>query len=246
MHNTYWRKEEGRAKTSFKKYTSHFIARFACERELETEQNCNILTSPAPPDIAVCRSCSPGLLNRGPGGPASLGHVLIPASSHQLVWSPNSLGVPRAPSAGWWLSLPHLVSNSSDLQLADFLSPPSYIIVHSPTQSLEWHVWSSSSGNNCHVVHRSLSSGAPVYECIMGFYLVPFRQPNPSTRFLLITAIGMCHLLPVHHFGMAYLAGSKVNIKQKQQSSASVFHAQVFTGFSGHGNSIHKNGFGIK
>ena len=28
----------------FKKYTSHFIARFACERELETEQNCNILT----------------------------------------------------------------------------------------------------------------------------------------------------------------------------------------------------------
>ena len=26
--------------------------------------------------------------------------------------------------------------------------------------SLEWHVWSSSSGNNCHADHRSLSSGA--------------------------------------------------------------------------------------
>ena len=26
------------------KYTSHFIERFVCERELETEQNCNILT----------------------------------------------------------------------------------------------------------------------------------------------------------------------------------------------------------
>ena len=26
--------------------------------------------------------------------------------------------------------------------------------------SLEWHVWSSSSGNNCHAVHGSLSSGA--------------------------------------------------------------------------------------
>ena len=67
------------------------------------------------------------------------------------------------------------VSNSSDFQLThDFLSTPSYIIVQSPTQSLEWHVWSSI-GNNYHAVQRSLSSGASVYECIMGFYLVPFR-----------------------------------------------------------------------
>ena len=76
---------------------------------------------------------------------------------------------------------------TSRLKLADFLSTPSYIILQSPTQSLEWHVWSSSSGNNCHAVQRSLSSGASVYECIMGFYLVPFRQPNPPTRFLSIT-----------------------------------------------------------
>ena len=96
----------------------------------------------------------------------------------------------------------------------DFLSPPSYIIVQSPTQSLEWHVWSSSSGNNCNAVHRSLSSGASVYECIMGFYLVPFFQPHPPTRFLLITTIGMCQFLPVHHFGMACLAGSRVNMQQ--------------------------------
>ena len=52
-------------------------------------KECSILTSPAPPDIAVCRSRSPGLLNRRPGGPLRL--VLF--------------------------SLPHLVSNSSDLQL---------------------------------------------------------------------------------------------------------------------------------
>ena len=79
-----------------------------------------------------------------------------------------------------------LRSNSSD-----FLSSPSYIIVQSPTQSptqsFECHVWSSSSGNNYHAVQRSLSSSASVYECIMGFYLVPFRQPNPPTRFLSIT-----------------------------------------------------------
>ena len=47
-----------------------------------------------------------------------------------------------------------------------------------PTRSLKSHVWSSSSGNNCHAVHGSLSSGASVYECTMGiFLLVPFHQP---------------------------------------------------------------------
>ena len=94
-------------------------------------------------------------------------------------------------SAFCWLSRPHLVSNSSGPQLVWLPVSLSNIKVQSPTrsptQSLEWHVWSSSSGNNCHAVHRSLSSGASVYECIMGFYLVPFRQPNPPTRFLSIT-----------------------------------------------------------
>ena len=116
-------------------------------------------------------------------------------------------------SAGWWLSLLHLLSNSFDLQLTDFLSPPNYIIVQSPTQSLEWHAWSLWSGNNCHAVHRSLSSGASVYACAMGFYLVPYCQSYPPTRFPLITAIGMCHFLSVNHFGMTCLVGSKVNIQ---------------------------------
>ena len=177
--------------------------------------------------------------------PSAWGPSLSGTCSRSIIFSPTGLqtqsGVPRVPSAGWWLSLPHLVSNSSDLQLSggpegpfcrvvafsttsfsnlsdpqltDFLSLPSYIIVQSPTQSLEWHVCLSSRGNNCYAVQRSLSSGASVYECIMGFYLDPFRQPNPPTRFLLITAIGMCHFLPMHHFEMACLAGSKVNIQQ--------------------------------
>ena len=75
--------------------TSHFIervgkgySRFYCENELEAEQNCNILTSPAPPDIAVCHSRSPGLLNQRPQGP--LRWVLF--------------------------SQPHLVTNGSGLQ----------------------------------------------------------------------------------------------------------------------------------
>ena len=82
----------------------------------------------------------------------------------------------------------------------------------SPTRSLEWHDWSSSSGNNCHAVQRSLSSGASVYECIMGFTLSHFiSQINPRDLFRLL-AIGMCHFLPVHHFVMACLLGPKVKI----------------------------------
>ena len=54
----------------------------------------------------------------------------------------------------------------------------SSMATRSPTRSLKSHVWSSSSGNNCHAVHRSLSSGASVYECTMGiFLLVPFHLP---------------------------------------------------------------------
>ena len=135
------------------------------------------------------------MLNRRLGGSAfcwlSLPHLITNWSGPQ---TPSR--VLRAPCAGWWLSLPHLLSNSSDLQLVWSLSrwlpvSPSYITVQSPTQSptqsLEWQVWSSSNGNNCHAVQRSLPSGVLVYERIMGFYLVPFRQPNLPTRFLSIT-----------------------------------------------------------
>ena len=93
---------------------------------------------------ALCLTRSPGLINWRPEGPAFC----------------------------WVLfSLPHLVSNSFDLQIPDFLSSPNYVIGQSPTQSMEWHVRSSSSENNCHAVQRSLSSGASVYDCTMGFYL---------------------------------------------------------------------------
>ena len=69
---------DGTKKTSdtvlFEKYTSHYIERVVCEWELETEQNCNILT-PTLLAITAFVSRSPWLLNRGPVGPASLGHV---------------------------------------------------------------------------------------------------------------------------------------------------------------------------
>ena len=188
-----------------------------------------------------CLSCSPGLLNRRPWGPLCWLQAFSTASCHQQVSKLS--GVPKALLQGGGflyhiLSLTHLISNSQ----SGVLRAPFCWVVAFPTTSciqllwtptnwlpvftelydssiahsisLEWHVWLSSSGNNCHAVHRSLSFGASVYACTMGFYLVPYCQPSPPMRFLLITAIGMCHFLPVHHFGMACLTGSKVNIQQ--------------------------------
>ena len=120
-----------------------------------------------------------------------------------------STGGPGAHSAGWWLSLLHLISIFTGPQLIRAPRPfrpdvalptttrpsPSPTLTgtvtsvltelyncststQSPTRSLKSHVWSSSSRNNRHAVHRSLSSGASVYECTMGIsYLVPFHQP---------------------------------------------------------------------
>ena len=200
-------------------------------------KDCNILTSTLMAISVVSFSFSSAVQPEARGlsfllSAGFLYHILSPTG----LASKLNRGSKRPLLPGGGFSTTYLVSNSSDLQLnrgsrrpllpgggfppthlnsnsSDFLSPPSYIIVQSPSQFLERHVWSSSSGNNCHAVQRSLSSGASVYECIMGFYLVTFRQPNPHTRSLLITAIGKCHFLPVHHFGMACLARSKVNIQ---------------------------------
>ena len=166
-----------------------------------------------PPALSLSRSHDAQPEARGPTLLA-----FSTASYHHLVWSPNSIGGPEGPF--WWVvAFPNTSClQLSGSQLTDFLSTPSYIIVQSPTQSstqsLEWHVWSSSSENNCHAqltLFRCISLW--VYHRI--FYFVPFFQPSPPTRFLLITAIGMYHFLPVHHFGMACLAGSKVNIQHK-------------------------------
>ena len=66
-------------------------------------------------------------------------------------------------------------------------------------------------------VMQSIGHSLPVHQSTnvpWDFYLVPFFQPSPPTLFRLITAIGMYHFPPLHHFGMACLAGSKFNIQQ--------------------------------
>ena len=94
-----------------KTYLSLYMKGLCVRGSWKTEQNCNILT-PTLLAITAFLSRSPELLNRGPGGSASLG-----ASFLCRILSPTRLilnwliGGLRDPSAGCWLSLPHLVSN---------------------------------------------------------------------------------------------------------------------------------------
>ena len=87
-----------------------------------------------------------------------------------LLW-PSAWCLSRSPgllNRRPWLSLPHLVTNKSpNYLLPVFTELYNSSIAHSI--SLEWHVWSSSSGKYYHAVHRSLSSGASVYDCTLEF-----------------------------------------------------------------------------
>ena len=140
------------------------------------------------------------MLNRRPWA-HSAGWWLFLLHLITIFSGPHSTG-PQAPSA--WCSFPYHISsitrliwpwNSNLTELYNSSTP-----TWSPTRSLKSHVQSSSSGNNCHAVQRSPSSGASVYESIMGFFsLSHFVSQFPPTRFPLLTAIGMCHFLPVHH-----------------------------------------------
>ena len=57
--------------------------------------------------------------------------------------------------------------------------------------SLEWPVWSSSSGNNCHAVHRSLSSGASLWS---GTFTLSHIISRVHLRdFFRLLTIGMSH-----------------------------------------------------
>ena len=128
----------------------------------------------------LCLSRSPGLLNRRPRGPLCWLICYIFSAS---ALDPNS-SEPQGFFGLMWLSLPHLAYNSVRSLTGTVLTSVltelcnSSMPTQSPTRSLKSHVGSSSSGNNCHAVQRSLSPGVSVYECTMGiFYLVPFHQP---------------------------------------------------------------------
>ena len=86
-------------------------SRFACERELETEEKLQYFD----PDSYGRQRCVflvLLMLNRMLWGPLCWVLAFFTASYRQLLWSPNSIGVPEGPLGRVWLSLPHLVYNS--------------------------------------------------------------------------------------------------------------------------------------
>ena len=77
------------------------------------------------------------MLNRGPWDPLCWVLAFFTASYQQLLWSPNSIGVPEGPLGQVWLSLPLLVYNSvrsltGSVTVTWLLSWLSYIIVQRP------------------------------------------------------------------------------------------------------------------
>ena len=144
--------------------------------------------------------CSTGALGSTLLG-ADFLYCILSASS----LDPNSSG-PQALSA--WCGFPYHISlhwNSTGSSNSTELYNRS-----TPTRSLKSNVSSSSSGNNCHAVQRSLSSGASLCSGTVGPSSCPILSAliRPRDLFRLL-AIGMCHFLPVHHLGMAFLAGSE-------------------------------------
>ena len=136
------------------------------------------------------------------------------ASYHQLVWSPNSIGGPEGPFGRVWLSLLHLVSNSSDLQ-------PVCLPVHTEFYrplNRPLNLWNGMFDRHQAeiTVMQFIGHSLPVHQSMSvswAFTLSHFVNQIRLRDFFRLLAIGMCRFLPVHHFGMACLARSKVNIQ---------------------------------
>ena len=208
-----------------KYFTCHFICKVSKrvtqslrERDLETEHYWNILTPKLWPS-ALCLSRSPWLLNRSTGFPYYNSSISVANyTACPQLYSPLSTG--SLNSTDWNSTVlcsirrPYITFK---LLRGDMDTPPQLLPISSDRDvslplSLEWPVWSSSSGNNCHPVQRSLSSGSSVYESIMGFFFTSshFISQFPPTRFPLITAIRMCHFLPVHYLEWHFWPGQQV------------------------------------
>ena len=138
-------------------------------------------------------------------------HVISNFSAPQLNRGPRA----PIPFGLVWLSLPHLVYNSVRSLTAWLLSWLSYIIVQHPLSRLLdfWNRMLDRLQAEITVMQFTGHS-LPVHQSMSipweFFTSSHFISQFPTTRFPLIR---MCHLLPVHHFGMAFLTRSKAKIQ---------------------------------
>ena len=170
-------------------YLSLYLKLVMCERELETDRTA--ISWPPLLWPSAFLSHSPGLLNQGPRGPASLGAGFLYHISNSSD-PQNSVGGLRAPSAGFWLSLPYLVTNWSGLQNSlNFLCTELYNS-STPTQYLpitgHWNMHFRCLWNGMFDCHRAeitvmqfTGHSLPVHQFVTvpwDFNPVPHCQPS--------------------------------------------------------------------
>ena len=148
------------------------------------------------------------MLNWRSRGPLCWVMASFTASYQQLLWSPNSIGVPEGPLGRVWFYLPHLVYLCLQLycncQLTWLLSWLSYMIVQRPLDH-PLDLWNRMFNRHQAeiTVMQFRGHSLPVRQSMRVswdfFTSSHFISQFPPTRFPLITAIRMCHFLPVHH-----------------------------------------------
>ena len=170
-----------------------------------------------PPNLwpsAMCLSRSPGLLNRRPkthsaGWWLSLLHLISIFPGPQLIMAPSPIqpGVALPTTS----RLIPTVCNSTGTWLPSWLR---YIIIQRP-HDRPLNLWNRMFNRHQAeiTVMQFTGHSLPVHQSMSVpwefFSSSHFISQFPPTRFPIITAIRICHLLPVHHLGMAFLAGSK-------------------------------------
>ena len=154
--------------------------------------------------VMLCLSCSLGLLNRGPRGSlaffnASYQHLLLDPKLHRGFRVPPRSGVafPTTPP----LQLSGTLARRTQLN---------YIIVRRP---LDLWNWMFDRHQAEITVMQFRGHSLPVHQPVVyhGNFSCSshFISQFPPTRFPLITAIRMCHFLPVHHLEWHFWPGQK-------------------------------------
>ena len=149
MLDTYRRNNKGQVKTSLNKYM--YLSLY-CKGSKRVTQGLrvrgswrpNITATFWPPLLwpsVLCLSRSLGLLNRRPGGSAFCWVLAFSTTScHQVLWTPTHQGSqgPLRPDVAFPYTSRLELRPSPTVWLLSWLTTPS----QSPSQSLEWYVWS--------------------------------------------------------------------------------------------------------
>ena len=203
-----------RRKTSLTKYVPLTLlqgfekgySRFHGERELQTEQKLKYF-DPHTYGRQRCVFLVLQMLNRRSWGSLCWVLAFFTASYQQLLWSPNSIGVPEGPSAG--CGFPYHTSSITPspaltATVTWLLSWLSYIIVQRPLDR-PLCLWNSMLDHHeAEITVMQFTGHSLLVRQSMSvpwefFTSSHFVSQFPPTRFSLLTAIGMCHFIPVHH-----------------------------------------------